>query len=526
MSPSADKPHGRYSLFTVAQVREIDRRAVVSGIPPAELMRRAGLAAFALLCDRWPQLSALLILCGRGNNGGDGYVIAELALQHGLDVTVLSMGECTSEQAAQAQAAARHAGVRVLAYEDAVYRTLLQAKDAQGCLIVDALLGTGTQGALRGDYLAAVQLSDSSALPILAIDTPSGLDSDTGFTERAIHATATVSFIARKRGLYTGLAADHTGEIHFADLQVIIPTEIANRPAAHSIDAAIIPDLLKPRSRASHKGVNGNVLVIGGDEGLGGAALMTAEAACRSGAGTVSLVTRVAHVPAVLTRRPEVMALGLDDWNDKIAQQFMSMLARSSAIVLGPGLGQSRWSLNMLQQCLTWAVRHEIPLVLDADAINLMVRQAWSWSDAPASIRRKWVLTPHPGEAARLLGEVVADIERDRFAAVSRLQTLTGAVCLIKGAGTVLALPDPDEGGTTLEVCREGNPGMASGGMGDVLAGVLGALLAQGMTMSDATRVAVCAHGEAADRAASMLGERGLLATDLMLCLPSVLNEK
>jgi NAD(P)H-hydrate epimerase len=372
---------------------------------------------------------------------------------------------------------------------------------------------------------------------VFAIDVPSGVNADSGYVHTiAIKAAATLSVIARKQGLYTGEAPAFTGELLFDGLGIPDSVQIktpATTPSARGIDVGILQRSDLARARTAHKGSSGHVLVIGGELGFGGAAMMTAEAALRSGAGTVSLITRGAHVSAMLARRPEVMVHGVDEWYAQSAERALALMTRATAIVLGPGLGQSDWSAILLENALSRALRSQIPLVLDADALNMLAAQNTCWEElGTAAERAQWIITPHPGEAARLLGCSSEQVSQDRFAAVRALQQKTGAVCVLKGAGSLLAFPAHF---APIDICLEGNPGMASGGMGDVLAGICGALLAlgrslntgqasQGFDASVAARLAVCAHGEAADIAAAAIGERGLLATDLLLQLPALLS--
>ena len=262
---------------------------------------------------------------------------------------------------------------------------------------------------------------------------------------------------------------------------------------------------LPPRERIAHKGMFGHVLVIGGDKGMGGAVALAAEAAARTGAGLTSAATQPAHVAAILARRPEIMVTGVTS-----GQELEPLLARPSLLVVGPGLGRSAWSEQMLQQ----ATLCGLPLVLDADGLNMLA----AGRVVRESKRDNWILTPHPAEAARLLGITTADIQQDRVAAVQTLQQRYGGVIVLKGAGTLMCGVDG-----TVSICMGGNPGMASGGMGDVLSGIIGSLLAQGLELLDAAKLGVCLHAEAADIAAKQ-GERGLLASDLLAQLQPLVN--
>jgi hydroxyethylthiazole kinase-like uncharacterized protein yjeF len=272
--------------------------------------------------------------------------------------------------------------------------------------------------------------------------------------------------------------------------------------------------LLLPRPRDAHKGHFGHVLVVGGAAGFGGAALMAAEASARCGAGLTSVATHPSHVPALLARRPELMVHGLEQ-----PDLINALLQRASVLVLGPGLGQESWGQQLFRQALQAAQARELPLVLDADALNLLSKDATNGKPLTYS---KWILTPHVGEAARLLQQSPESIQADREAAARHLQQRYGGVSLLKGAGSLVCCDQ--QGRQQLETCMHGNPGMASGGMGDVLSGVLGALLAQGFDPATAARLGVCLHGKAADLEAAAHGERGLLATDLLPHLRTLLN--
>lgn len=262
---------------------------------------------------------------------------------------------------------------------------------------------------------------------------------------------------------------------------------------------------LPPRERTAHKGMFGHVMIIGGDKGMGGAVAMAAEAAARTGAGLTSAATQPAHVAAILARRPEIMVTGVTS-----GQELEPLLTRPSLLVVGPGLGRSAWSEQMLQQ----ATLCGLPMVLDADGLNMLAADRVVREPK----RDNWILTPHPAEAARLLGITTADIQQDRVAAVQSLQQRYGGVMVLKGAGTLICGADG-----AVSICNGGNPGMASGGMGDVLSGIIGSLLAQGLNLLDAASLGVCLHAEAADIAAKQ-GERGLLASDLIAQLQPLVN--
>ncbi|WP_111642789.1 NAD(P)H-hydrate dehydratase [Marinimicrobium alkaliphilum] len=479
------------ALYTADQVRALDQAAIAAGIPAIHLMKRAGRAAFEQLLKRFGSPSELTVYCGAGNNAGDGYVIAALAAQRRLSVRIVQVGD-----PARLSAEARQA--YEFACQEQVPMAPLGAAPTQGA-IVDALLGTGLKGPVRDDYVPAIEQINASGLPVLAVDIPSGLNADTGCVEGvAVKAGVTVTFIGLKQGLLTGRGPALCGELVLRDLSV--PDSIyAQVPA--SLEGLALGELLAAlpeRAADAHKGDFGHVMIIGGDTGYGGAALIAAEAAARSGAGLVSIATRPEHVPAMLVRCPEVMACGVTS-----GQELEPWLARPTVLVIGPGLGRSPWSEQMLQQ----AANSGLPMVVDADALNLLAEGRV----VPGVPKRdNWVLTPHPGEAARLLGQGTADVQADRIKAVSALQARFGGAVILKGVGSLVAA-----GGTT-GLVTDGNPGMASGGMGDLLSGLLGGLMAQGLSVTDAARLGAVLHASAADLAAAETGQRSLLATDLL----------
>lgn len=493
-------------LYTAAQVRELDRLAIEDrGVPGIRLMKRAGRATFDALLARWPEPGKITVLCGVGNNAGDGYVIAGLAAQRRMVVEVLQVGDAGKLQgdALAAYQYARQEGVIMQPWHDSLA--------LEEGVLVDALLGTGLKGEVREDYAAVIERINASGLPVVAVDIPSGLCADSGrVLGRAVRARLTVSFIGIKRGLLTGRGPACSGELVFDDLRV--PGDIYREFAASAqlLRLSELLATLPTREADAHKGSFGHVMVIGGDLGYGGAAMMAAEAAARVGAGLVSVATRPEHLPAILARRPELMAAGVTS-----GQELEPLLQRPSVLVVGPGLGRSPWSEQMLHQ----AVNSGLPLVLDADALNIL----GEGRVVSRTCRDDWVLTPHPGEAARLLGVSTAEIQADRFAAITRLQEKFGGTVVLKGAGSLVQGPSREIGLST-----DGNPGMASGGMGDVLSGILGGLLAQilaaGGSAESATRLGVCLHGAGADLAADDGGQRGLLATDVIPCARELLN--
>ncbi len=487
--------HYPAGLYRAEQVRELDRITIEEkGIHGFELMSRAGQAAFDVLEYYWQTPGRILVYCGSGNNAGDGYIIASLARQAGYQVQVVQVGDPQ-----------RLRGDAARAYQKALdEQVAMRSFDAQKApeadVIVDALLGTGLSGNVRGDYGVAIDQINQNPAPVLAVDIPSGLCANTGrILGKAVTARATVTFIGMKQGLLTHEAGDCCGDIWYADLQV--PESVFEQLPADCllVTSSDIARWLPRRARNTHKGQCGRVLVVGGDLGMGGAVAMAAEAAARVGAGLVTVITRPEHVSAILSRRPELMVNACHEGDD-----ISQALEKASVVVAGPGIGRDRWGACLLEQIL----QSERPLVLDADGLNYLSDMA---EQMPVlTSRNNWILTPHPGEAARLAGASSQDIQADRFDAVRQIQQKYNASVVLKGNGTLIASADQP-----MRLVATGNPGMATGGMGDVLSGVIGGLIAQGIPVSVAGALGAWLHGDAADRAATTMGERGLLATDL-----------
>ncbi len=485
-------------LFAAEQIKLLEQ--LVMGqlqLSAFDLMERAGAAAFKLLRQRWPLAHNILVFCGKGNNGGDGYVLARLAKEQGLNVLVHHLRDRGNlpEAASEALQRCLMAGVDV--------RTYVEGDSLRPDVVVDALLGIGLRGEVAADYARYIEVINQMPCPILAIDVPSGINADTGTVgAAAVRATATITFMAYKLGLVTGKAAECSGELHFESLGTTHDMLTQLPYTAETLSTQILSESLSRRAKNAHKGDFGHVLVLGGNTGMAGAVRMAGEAAARVGAGLVSVATRKEHAAIIAAMRPELMCHGIED-----AAELEPLFAKATVLVLGPGLGQDQWAQRLLAKTL----KAPQPKVLDADALNLLAK-------SPAQ-QANWVLTPHPGEAARLLNCTVAEIEENRYLSVRRLQAAFGGVAVLKGVGSLVQSESEVTG-----VCLAGNPGMASGGMGDVLGGAIGGLLAQGLALEAAARMGVLIHSIAADTAAQPLGERGLLASDLMLELRKQVN--
>ncbi|MCP1421453.1 NAD(P)H-hydrate epimerase [Pseudomonas laurylsulfativorans] len=484
------------ALYSAAQVRALDASLIAAGTPGFELMQRAARATWRALVRQWPTANELSVLAGHGNNAGDGYLVAVLARRAGWSVRVLAVAD---PQRLQGDAALAHAE----AVSEGVSIESWGVRPELRGILLDALLGTGLTGDVREPYASVIAAINASGLPVVAVDIPSGLCADTGHVLGcAVRADLTVTFIGLKTGLFTGDAADVVGELVFNDLHAD-PQLLEGAPtSARRLTAGNLPRLAS-RAPTSHKGRFGHVLLIGGDRGLGGAILLSAQSALRSGAGMVSVATRSEHVPAALARTPEAMVLGTSS-----ANQLMELLQKVSVLVVGPGLGQAAWGCSLLSA----AANAPLPQVWDADALNLLAEKR-------VSLPEGCVITPHPGEAARLLGIGTADVQADRPAAARALSKKYTAVVVLKGAGSLIAHPDG-----RLALCHQGHPAMATAGLGDVLAGLLGALLAQGMEAFDAACLAVWLHANAGEQQGK--SGRGLAASDLIPAIRQLLEEQ
>ncbi|AXS82640.1 NAD(P)H-hydrate dehydratase [Marinobacter sp. Arc7-DN-1] len=496
------------ALFSADAVRQIDRYVIdQQGVDGFELMQSAAQAAFRCLVRHWRDGGPVLVLCGAGNNGGDGYLIAANAQRHGMDVRCVAVAP-TKKLTGDARKAWQKAladGVDVDELEG-IPESGLNGRFASAGMIVDAMLGTGASGAPREPFAALIRRCNQASAPVLAVDLPSGLNATTGAAGGdVVRATMTVTFIGLKAGLFTGQGAAVSGEVVFEPLGTAEGVAgSGQQPVAHRRDWASVMSWLPERPANAHKGRFGHVLVVAGDRGFGGAGLLAAEAAARSGAGLVSLATRPEHVSAALARCPSVMAHGLIH-----GSELPPLLEAASVIVCGPGIGRSAWGQQMLEQVISSGKAR----VLDADALNLL-------SGRVAIPADNHILTPHPGEAARLLNCLVPEVEADRVAAANRLQAMYGGTVLLKGAGTVVA-----SGHAAADIISGSNPGMATGGMGDVLSGILGAVYAQLGETDKAAVLGASVHLAAADKASETRGFMGLIPNDVIDALPLVFRE-
>ncbi len=472
-------------LYTSEQIRELEQAAIAAGRPGIELMRTAAMAAMDVIQREYPRARRLCIYAGPGNNGGDGYALAALAKSYDYEVQLITLSHLD-----QLKGDARTAA------EDALYQRISPIRfnpqfEIEADLIIDALLGIGLTRPVEGAFAQAIEHMNKSGLPILALDIPSGLDADTGrVMGTAVKANVTLTFVGRKLGLYTGAGPDHVGQIFFADLD--IPQEIYQQFNSHHrvLDLDELRAHLPQRPHQSHKNHYGNLLIVGGDYDYPGAIMLTAMAAARVGTGLIRVITRKKHTLDIVHKVPEVMA-----YSDKRLEQ---MAQKSNVIAIGPGLGEHQWGRFLFEK----AIYYELPMVIDASALY--------WLAQLPQKRDNWILTPHPGEAAILLGTTPQEVEADRYKAVAAIQKKYGGVVVLKGAGTLIS------NGKETNICHYGNPGMASAGMGDVLTGVIAGLYAQGIGAMHAAETGVLLHARAGDQVAQRNGMRGLMASDLM----------
>lgn len=479
------------------------------GLSGYTLMERAAQAALLALRAQFAVARELCVVAGPGNNGGDAYVFARLARQQGFSPIVITVPALRSARSADARRAAEDcaaAGVTIQALEHAELSSHLASAD----VIIDGLLGIGLKESVREPFLTVIEAINAARRPVLALDVPSGLCAETGRVRgAAVRADLTVTFIAAKAGLWLEQGPLHAGRVFFDDLGVEAPREPV---ALERLHASALALALAPRAREAHKGDFGHVMVLGGGPGMPGAARLAAEAALRVGAGKVTVLCHRDSVDAVAAGRAELMVRAIDT-----AEQLRLALRECDLLALGPGLGRSEWAQTL------WAVALEtvLPKVIDADALNLLAEHRASGRERIAAAASHWILTPHPGEAARLLGSDSATVQADRLAALRGLQGRYGGVCILKGAGTLIGRAE-----RAVAVCDLGNPAMAAPGMGDVLTGMLAGLWVQCEDEALAAAAAVWWHAAAGDRIArdGPYGGGVLLAGELLAALAPVLD--
>jgi len=484
-------------VYTAEQVRAGEKLAAkAKDLRMYYLMERAGQAVFAIGMAQYPGTEHWLICCGTGNNGGDGYIVASLAKSIGIDVTIWQVGD-PNKIKGDARIAYEH-WVQFGGQVSLPEATIPSNVD----IVVDGLLGIGLQGEVRENIGQLIDVINVSRLPVMAIDIPSGLCSDTGIVlGRAIHAAHTVTFIGAKQGLVTGQARDYVGQLHFAGLGVEDTFDELHIPAAWLLEDELIKTSLTQRKKSSHKGSHGKGVIIGGGAGMTGAVILAATAALKTGIGMITTLSHPQSIVPVVVSQPEIMA---SEWNDKALVN--NKLDWCNVVAIGPGLGRDQYAEELYQQIS----QSELPKVIDADGLFFL--------GLYPNHDDQRIITPHPGEAAKLLGCSIQTVERDRYHAVQDLQHKFGGIVILKGAGTLIC--DSEQ----CFVCCAGNPGMATAGMGDVLTGVITSFIAQGHSLLEAAKLGVLVHSLAADQNAETYGERGLVASDLFHHLRNLVN--
>ena len=472
-----------------------------------DLMERAGTAAFNQILHCWPNINSILVVCGTGNNGGDGFVIARLAHLAGYKVSVLSLNnELAQGNAKVAFQALQDAGVNIIKKSQSLGSYPEQViTNFSGELIVDGIFGVGFHGPLSEEIKSLIFTINQHKAKRFSIDIPSGLLASTGQVESiAVIADVTITFIVLKQGLLTAMAANYIGELFLDDLNIgqDFIAHASHQTMIYSQGSADLPKLTR-RLATNHKGSIGLLLAIGGNIGMPGAIRLSGEAALRCGASLLAISCHERNQALVFNTRPELM----------LASTSVKTLAKSTILnkarilIIGPGLGRDDWA----KQMFTLVLLQKKPCVIDADALYFLSKIN--------EYNSQWVLTPHPKEASLLLNCTVAEIEADRFNAVKKIAKKYGGICLLKGAGSLIS------DGQKIWLNPTGNAGMASGGMGDVLSGIIAALMLQMPNTFKAVRLACYIHGAAADRIADKNGQRGMLASDLFAELQHLVNE-
>ncbi|MBV06155.1 MAG: bifunctional ADP-dependent NAD(P)H-hydrate dehydratase/NAD(P)H-hydrate epimerase [Gammaproteobacteria bacterium] len=492
-------------LYTADQTRKIDNLAIkrknTSGY---SLMQEAAEFSLNVLMQEYNDTNEIIVFCAKGKNSGDGFLLASFAKEFGLSsyVVMCAPTKDLSGVCKKAFQTAKDSGVKIINLG-----SLNRIKVSKKAVLVDALIGTGLKGTLRTNIKKSILAINKLSVkyPVVSLDIPSGICPDSGTTKDiCVIADITTTFVAQKRGCFTSQGRAMSGEIFYSDLKIPKSVSRKIKSNCHLINMEDHLHKLILRDQNSHKGNFGHALIIGGNNGFGGAAILAAKAAAFSGAGLIGLATKPEHINASLVSCPEVMAVGIHS-----GQDLETYLEKPDVIAIGPGLGQTAWSEQLLQRVFLESGKRNVAVVLDADALNLLSSLKLS-----AGIPKNLIITPHPGEAARLLSKSIKEIEADRFKAVSLLQEKFNAVVVLKGSGTLVGYKK--SGKQHIGVCGAGNPGMATGGMGDILTGIIASFLAQGLLPHEAAETGVDIHAKSSDLKALEIGEVGLLPNDVL----------
>lgn len=503
-------------VVTAEQMRQIDRVTIDErGIPGHQLMEHAGQAVADQICERF-ETGRVAIVAGKGNNAGDGFVVARLLAERRWSVTVFLLADPTE---IRGDARTMHEAIpeqvwQIRVEEPGQLRDALKEFD----LVVDAILGTGTQGAVRGLFGEAIETINGAVLPVVSVDIPSGLPTDGGPIEGpVVRAAYTVTMGLPKLGMTIHPGVEFTGTVTVASLE--FPEELLNDPAiqVNLLTDAMIDAYLPPRPRDGHKGTFGSVVIVGGSPGMTGALVLAGRSAMRSGVGLVFCATAEALQPLVAGRLVEELTIGLPSTDgrhlDTVSLRPLATQAvRMKAIALGPGVGRAEGT----QQFVRKAVEQiQLPMVIDADALTALGGHL----DVLLARKVCTILTPHPGEMSRLTGKSTAQIQADRLGAARKLALNFRVVVVLKGAQTVVADPDG-----SIYINPTGNTGLAKGGSGDVLTGLIAGLLAQTSVALPSALCGVFLHGLAADLAARSIPPRAMIASDVIEHLPETIQ--
>ncbi|MDD3692691.1 MAG: NAD(P)H-hydrate dehydratase [Oscillospiraceae bacterium] len=497
-------------IISTSQMREIEQKAIQGGMDELRLMENAGSAAARLIRSKFDIAGKrVALLCGKGNNGGDGFVIARKLMEEGATVTViLTCGKPSSSNAAEMLSRILKSDARIVDLQSQPYVAENSICNAE--LIVDAIFGIGFKGELPNYLRGFLRIVNQCLVPVIAVDVPSGVNADTGeYDTDAIKANLTVTFTANKTGLVSKSGVDLCGEVYVVSIGIDEQILKQYRPSQNEINLEMVGRCFSKRAADTNKGDYGRLLTLCGSTGMAGAAVLAVRAALRCGVGLVEAAVPATLYPIVASQLCEPIFLLLEQTaSGDFALHSRSVLRehmrKADAVLIGCGLGQSAGAESLVIDCL---VNAHCPIVLDADGINIAAKHI----NRLKTVRAPLIMTPHPGEMARLTGKSIAEIQSNRAQAAQLLCDQTGAIIVLKGHQTVIAAP-----GQSPFINTVGNPGMATGGSGDVLAGMIAAFAAQGLNPLDAVICGVHLHGLAGDRAAARLSQHYMLPSDII----------
>ncbi len=508
-------------IVTAEMMRDLDRRAIEDhGIPGAVLMENAGQGAFELIREKFWPLNRISIFCGRGNNGGDGFVIARHILNAGVmpDVYLLAKKQDVKGHARVNLDILEKMHLDVKEVLDKKSLETVRNRVLHSDLIVDAIFGTGLNAEVKGFFRQAIEYINEIAkadehVPVFAVDIPSGMNADTGQVMGAsVSADVTATFGLAKVGQLCYPGASLVGDLNV--INISIPAYLYDEVPFYAVTIDGAAELLKTRTEDCHKGQNGHLLILAGSPGKTGAAAMTGQSALRAGAGLVTLAVPEGLHVIFQEKALELMTAAIPDmqghqFGKASVKHAIELMQDKAAIALGPGIGQGEEVNSFVREIIA---KTRTNMVIDADALNAVAQDM----DMLKKCQEKLILTPHPGEMARLLKKSTTEIQADRLKAALELAESQGVIVVLKGAHSITATPAGQA-----YINLSGNPGMASAGMGDVLTGIIAGLLSQGYEPTDAAVLGVFIHGLAGDLAASELGETGIIAGDLISRIPS-----